>query len=304
MKRNVLSKLSLVVAIVCVLAMLPIVSVSAAAPSVTSATAGGVDLSASDASPVKVTRDKVFAVTVAADANTELTIMSNVNGDLATDKIAYINQENSGTGTKTFTFTLRDGIPLGKYVVSVGGEGVATPIKKYFELVDEVVAEKSITITSPVRTVTAGQKVILSGTVEGCTSMTVELYNGSTKIPCLGSATISDTVFTATLVTNQSMAAGSYTIKLTDGAVTTSQSVNVNKAATSTKTTYGDVTNEDFELIPDGQVTTDDSTMVLYHATGKVRIGGQAFKNGDVAEEFGILDTDDAIAILKKAMGM
>ena len=309
MKRQVLIRISTVMAIVCILAMLPIVSVSAATVSITSATDGNnVALADSAAAAPVVDKAKVFTIVTTATANIELSILSNVDGATLsaadTDKIAYINQVNSGTGATTFTFTLRDGIADGTYVVAIGGEGVSAPVKKYFKIAPPA-ADKSITITACPTSVVAGGRVNISGAVTGFTSLTVTLLTSDDKpIAAMGSTTIrTDGTYTAMVVTNQGLAAGTYKVKVTnesDDSKAVIRTFQVTAAETSSLR-RGDVASVNMSAIPDGDVTTSDYNVALNASVGNITLGGQARKNGDINGD-DLINGLDVSEIFKKAI--
>jgi|GEM_PF-3730661 len=290
MKRNVLSKLSMVVAIVCVLAMLPVVSVSAAPLAVeatASMTSGSKTLTDSAASAPEVTKDATFSVKATTDANIEVTVISNLDGNTTDAKIVYINQVNSGTtGIQTFTFTLREGAELGTYIVKVGGEGI-TPVTKYFKLVNEEASpSKNLTIVTPPSNVVAGKRVTFAGKVEGISDLKVELLSSTgLEITCMGTAIIAGDGYTASLYTNENLAVGTYTVRVSDKADSTvfkTATFVVSKATTSTELRYGDVANSLREPIPDKQINNFDLMVLVEAASKNMTLGGAAAKNGDI----------------------
>lgn len=265
-----------IVAVLCVLAMLPVINAAAANTiTLTKASDGTATALATTAAGITGFSPKtnVFAIEGTSSNSVEITILSSVDGDLSTDKIAYINQmtTNSSDGTFKFSFTLRDGIPDGTYCISVGGEGVASPTKRYFKI------GKSITL-NPISPVPVGNAIAFTGTVSDLTSVTVQLLNASNAVVKTGSATISGTAFSGSVAT-ASLTPGTYTVRVFNGTTEASRSVVLNAAPA---IDYGDVCSTlETNPMPNGVVNLFDAQCIVRYTAGAVTLSGQALINAD-----------------------
>lgn len=180
-KRNLGKSLMRIIAVVCVVAMLPLATFAASATvTIATAVSGETPLGATAAEAPTLSAGAVIDVTgTHSTPDAEVTYLVAPEG--ATTPIEGIGQRTSASDTGAFTIkvALPQDIADGTYYIKVGGQDVDAPQSRYFKIGSgetPVVPEASLTVT-----ITGAGKVTSTGAYEG------EITGGSAVDYAVGS---------------------------------------------------------------------------------------------------------------------